>query len=219
MNKMKSLPILTLIAALMLPALASAQSAKMTSAIESFLKRAERAETADQWRSIANSFERIANTEGGEWLAQYYAGWSNSMLAWTVEVDEVDAVLDKAEGYAAKAAELSPDNAEVLTLQSMLAVGRMRVDWSRGMTYGPKSTALLEEALAIDPDNPRALMNAAQGLINTPEAFGGNKVKGCEMLRESKKSFEAFEPESTIHPSWGYEYLVESMLPTCEGIE
>jgi hypothetical protein len=141
------------------------------------------------------------------------------MLAWTVEVDEVDAVLDKADGYAAKAAELSPDNAEVLTLQSMLAVGRMRVDWSRGMTYGPKSTALLEEALALDSNNPRALMNAAQGLINTPEAFGGDKVKGCEMLMESRKSFEAFEPESSIHPSWGYEYLVQNLIPGCEGTE
>jgi len=44
---------------------------------------------------------------------------------------------------------------------------------------------------------------------NTPAEFGGSKEEGKKMLEEAvKKKYDAFKPESSIHPT-GVEYRQE----------
>jgi len=44
---------------------------------------------------------------------------------------------------------------------------------------------------------------------NTPAEFGGSKEEGKKMLEEAVKKYDAFKPESSIHPKLGFEYRQE----------
>lgn len=47
-----------------------------------------------------------------------------------------------------------------------------------------------EKSLLIDPQNNRAAFIVAQGLMNAPRLFGGDKKKGLEELERLSKNFE-----------------------------
>jgi hypothetical protein len=94
----------------------------------------------------------------------------------------------------------------------MVLTARMQADMSRGMTLGPKSAGLFQQALAQQPtDNPRAMMNIAQSLFYTPEGFGGSKKKAIEMMEKALASYDTFKPESPLHPSWGRAYVERTL--------
>src|SRR3546814_19373394 len=85
---------------------------------------------------------------------------------------------DEAEKLITKADELSPDNAEIRCIQSLILSARISVNPAiYGVVYGPKSGELLQEAIKLDSDNllPHLLMG--QSLFYTPPMFGGGKEK------------------------------------------
>lgn len=58
----------------------------------------------------------------------------------------------------------------------------------KGITYIIKNSGKVQKqalkALELDKNNARAALINAQGLINTPKAFGGDKKKGITILKE-----------------------------------
>jgi hypothetical protein len=161
----------------------------------------------------ANTFERIGNAEKTEWLPFYYVGYCLVMDAY-MEKDpsKIDELCDRAEENLSKAATLKPNNSEITTVQAMVLTSRMQVDPSRGMTLGPKSSGMLQAAMAQQPSgNPRTMMNMAQSLFYTPEAFGGSKTKAIEMMERSLASYGTFKPESPLHPTWGKAYVERTL--------
>ncbi len=169
--------------------------------------------SAEHYQKMANNFERIANAEKNQWHPFYYAGYALVMQAYSEsDLSKVDPILDKAEEHLNQAAALSPDNSEVTAVQSMVLSARMRVDMSRSMTMGPKSSAMLQKAMGQQPSgNPRVMMNMAQNIYYTPEAFGGGKKKGIELMQKALAMYESFKPATDLDPNWGKPY-VESML-------
>ncbi len=162
---------------------------------------------------LANSFERIGNAEKTEWLPFYYAGYCLVMHAYMEkDVSKIDAICDRADENLSKAASFQPNYSEITTVQAMVLTARMQVDMSRGMTLGPKSAGMLQAAMAQQPTgNPRVMMNMAQSLYYTPEAFGGSKVKATELMERALASYDTFKPESPLHPSWGKAYVAKTL--------
>lgn len=189
------------------------QSAKFTAAMKTEIDKLEAAKTSEEYLQSANSFERIANAEKTEWLPYYYTGYALVTIAF-MENDpaKIDAICDRADGVLAKAASLTANNSEITTVQAMVTTARMMVDNGRAMTLGPKATGMLQKAMSQEPaGNPRAMMNLAQNLYYTPEAFGGSRVKAMELMEKALASYETFQPESPIHPSWGKGYISQTL--------
>jgi tetratricopeptide (TPR) repeat protein len=65
-----------------------------------------------------------------------------------------------------------------------------------GMRYGRRSTELADRAIELDPKNPNAYVTRAISYLYSPEAFGGNKQKGFELLQ---KAVEADRLADTPH--------------------
>jgi hypothetical protein len=172
----------------------------------------------ETYLQVANAFERIGNAEKTEWLPYYYGAYALVMQAYMdQDVSKLDAIMDKADELINKAESLEQNHSEITNIKAMIMVIRMQVDNSRGMTLGPKSSAMLEKAMAQKPlGNPRVMMNLAQNLFYTPEAFGGSKRKGIEMMEKALAAYETFKPESTLHPNWGKAY-VEKTLSQWKG--
>lgn len=157
----------------------------------------------------ANTFERIANAEKTEWLPFYYAAYALTMASFEEkDVSKIDPMLDRADDFISKAESLQPGNSEISVIKAMIMFGRMNVDQSRGMTLGPKASGVLQAAMAQKPlNNPRVMMNLAQNTYYTPEAFGGSRAKGLELMEKALAAYDTFTPEGPLHPNWGKVYV------------
>ena len=166
--------------------------------------------TPDGLNNLANSFQRIADAEKNQWLPYYYAALANVSAAYMMSMgqmgmaDKTDPIADKAETLLNKADELSKDNSEIYCVKKMIASLRLIGDpQNRYMTFGPAAEEALATAKSLNPANPRVTLLEAQDKLFTPEQFGGSKTEAKALLEDAVKKFEAFKPESTIHPSWG----------------
>ncbi len=192
---------------------AAAQSEKYVKAMEKLIPPIDTLWDADGLKELSNSFERIAEAEKTQWLPYYYAalarvnagyaigmaggGMGGNAAATDPEADKADQLLQKAEA-------LSPNNSEIFVVKKLLLTLRLIGDpMNRYMTYGPAAAEALARAKSLDPLNPRVTLQEGLDLVNTPEQFGGNKTEGRKLLEDAVKKFQAFKPQSSIHPNWG----------------
>jgi len=152
-----------------------------------------------------NGFERIGNANPKEWLPLYYQSFCEIMIGMRQSDGmKKDEYFDKAESLINKADSLHPDNSEIYVMKSFITSMKISVDpASRGQKLGMKSGMLLGKAIELDPENPRAYFLKGQGLLYTPEQFGGGKAKAIPFLEIAMKKFEKFKPASGIMPNWG----------------
>jgi len=71
-----------------------------------------------------------------------------------------------------------------------------------GMTLGPESSAILSQALGLEPNNPRVLVFRGQALFNTPPEYGGSIKNAEAVLRRALQVFDQ-EPTTKPWPNWG----------------
>src|SRR5215218_1671357 len=155
---------------------------------------------------LANNFERIGDAEKTQWLPYYYAAYCNVMRAFTEQdKTKTDGIADKAEQLITKAEEiLGKENSETDVIKSMIASSHMMVDpQTRWQQYGAASSQNIEKAKQLDPTNPRPVLLEGQAKFYTPEAFGGGKAVAKLLFEKAIPMFDAFKPESELHPAWG----------------
>ncbi len=201
---------LLLLASFLLMMTAFSQSEKYTKAMEQLVPAVDTTRSLDRLTNLSNSFQRIADAEKNQWLPYYYAALTQVNAAYMVGMgqmgmaDKTDPMADKAEQLLTKAEALSKDNSEIYCVKKMIASLRLIGDpQNRYMTYGPAAEQALATAKSLNPANPRPLLLEAQDKYFTPEQFGGSKTEAKALFEEAVKKFEAFKPESTIHPAWG----------------
>ncbi len=208
---------ISFIAILMCIALNSfAQNDKFTTAMQKGLQLIDSAKTAEDYIATGNYFERIANAEQKQWLAQYYVAFSQLHVALMGKQNEEtkDALYDKAMQYAEKANDLMPNNSEVYALQAYITFMKMAVSpQARAMSMIPKANALAEKAITLNPENPRAHLMKGQNLFYTPEMFGGGKEKAKPVLAIAVAKFDQFKA-AVLEPNWG-KGRAKSLLQQC----
>lgn len=186
------------------------QSEKYTKAMEQLVPSVDTTRSLDGLTNLANSFQRIADAEKNQWLPYYYAALTNVSAAYVMSMgqmgmaDKTDPIADKAETLLNKAGELSKDNSEIFCVKKMIASLRLMGDpQNRYMTYGPVAEEALATAKSLNPANPRVTLLEAQDKFFIPEEFGGSKTEAKKLFEEAIKKYEAFKPETSIHPTWG----------------
>lgn len=175
------------------------------------LEKLEVAKDAETFQASANQFDRIANAEKDQWEAWYYSAYAHTVLSFMIEKDDSDkrdGFLDKAQEAINKAKELSANNSEILVVQAYIYMGKTSVSpMIRGMMYGPKTGTVLEEALKIEPNNPRGHSLMGQNVYYTPKMFGGGAENAKPHLEKAVALFEtAEEGGNCLAPTWGAYY-------------
>ncbi|MET0634800.1 MAG: hypothetical protein ABWZ25_02160 [Chitinophagaceae bacterium] len=196
--------IITGLAVFLFTAGLSAQD-RFTAAIRKGITMMDSTASSAANQETANYFERIANAEPGQWLAQYYTGLTLIYVGYDESKDREtrDLIFDKAMEFADKADKLHPQNSDIYALKGYILFMKMAVaPQSRAMTMIPASNTLLEKAIALDPANPRGYLLKGQNLFYTPEAFGGGKEKAAVLLKQAAVIFET-QNNNGIEPSWG----------------
>lgn len=159
------------------------------------------------------TFERIASVEKTNWLPNYYIAFINTIDAFgTKDKEKVNALLTKAQDAIDNATAISPNNSEIMVVQAMLYTAILVQD---PMTNGQKYSALVMEqyakALAIDPNNPRAVFSKAEFEIGRAKYWGSDTKPMCEAIAKSIELFANFKPESVFHPKWGADRAKEAL--------
>jgi hypothetical protein len=169
-------------------------------------------------QEVANKFERIGNSETAEWLPNYYAALTYTLISMRQkEGAEIDKYLDKADSFIEK---LGKQNVtaldEVEVLKAQIAMMRISVDGqARWMKYGAAFEGAVAKAKGINPENPRAYALKSMMVYNTPVQFGGGAEKACPEIQTAIQKFTNFKPASPIMPTWGSEQ-VAGMAKGCK---
>lgn len=170
------------------------------------------AETADDYQAAANYFERVAAKEHDEWLPLYYQAQSLAFMGNRQEnTDSKEQALNRALELIKKAKALAP-NAELVALEGFVQMLRLTVDpAARGQTLSPVIFALFRQALAMDSDNPRALLFMGQMEYGTAQFFGESSEEACTFFSKAIDIVNAKSDEDSIFPSWGHSTALKSM--------
>ncbi|OSZ73725.1 hypothetical protein CAP36_17115 [Chitinophagaceae bacterium IBVUCB2] len=190
-----------------------AQSEKYIKAMEAKIAMLDSNNSADAWKELANSFERIAEAEKTQWLPYYYASYSNVMIGYASMPQDggmgdnssiTDPYADKAESLLNKAMALTTPNTEIFCVKKMVHSLRMMGNpMSRYMTEGAKATEALAKAKELNISNPRIYILEAQDKFYTPEQFGGSKAEAKLLFEKAQNLFDTYKTENSIAPNWG----------------
>ena len=157
--------------------------------------------------------ERIAAAEKSNWLPNYYVALINTTEAFNpANKEKVPAMIIKAQDAIDNATLISPNNDEIMVVQAMLYTVILIQD---PMTNGVKYTGLVMEqygkALAINPNNPRAVFSKAEFEIGGAKYWGTDIKPMCAQIEKSIGLFTNFKPETPFSPKWGLDRAQEAL--------
>lgn len=187
---------------------------------ETMLKNIEavyKAQTVAEHQAVVNAFERIAAAEKTKWEPYYHAAYGNIMMA-NVETEnpKKDAFLDLATKNLDQAKALKANDSEITALEGFVHMMRVTVDpATRGQEYSGKAFRSFSTAVALNPENPRALALLAQMQYGTAQFFGNSTAEACGTATKSLEKFETYRTENVLAPQWG-RHMAEGLKSNCK---
>ncbi|WP_296149716.1 hypothetical protein [uncultured Flavobacterium sp.] len=157
-------------------------------------------------------FERIASAEKDNWLPNYYVALVNSTSAFkTKDKTQISALLGKAQEALDKELDKNPNNAELLVVQGLINTAWIVADpMTNGMKLSAKTVEIYNKAIAIEPNNPRAVFGKAEFEIGGARYFGSDTKPMCAQIDKAIELFATFKPQTPFHPKWGLERALEA---------
>jgi len=175
------------------------------------------AKSVEAYQESINAFERIGTTEKSKWEPFYYSSLGYVLIA-TLEKDlaKKDQWLDLSSADLEKAKAINGKDSEVIAMEGFIHMLRVTVDpATRGAQYSGMASASFGKALALNPDNPRALMLLAQMQFGTARHFNGPITEACATVNKALEKFETFIAPGPIAPTWGKEPTV-ALMANCK---
>jgi Flp pilus assembly protein TadD len=99
------------------------------------------------------------------------------------------------------AMKMNPKSGEARALRASVLGQLIRFGGNK-MELGPDARADRDEALQLEPNNPRVVLQAAITTFHTPAEYGGSAEKAEAGLRHAIALFER-EPAGRPWPNWG----------------
>ncbi|WP_258929297.1 hypothetical protein [Flavobacterium davisii] len=130
--------------------------------------------------------------------------------------EKVAALIDKAQ-IALEGAKLkSSKNDEINVLQALIyTVTLIQDPMNNSVKYAPLIMTEYQNALAINPNNPRAVFGKANFELGGAKWTGADTKPLCIEINRSLELFANFKPESPLHPKWGAE-RAKQIAVTCK---
>jgi hypothetical protein len=159
------------------------------------------------------TFERIASVEKTNWLPNYYIAFIGTINAFAAkDKTAATALINRAQQAIDDATAISPNNSEIMVVQAMLYTAILVQDpMNNGQKYSPLVLEQYNKAIAINPNNPRALFSKAEFEIGGAKYWGTDTKSMCAALAKSIELFANFKPESQFHPNWGADRAQEKL--------
>lgn len=182
-----------------------ASPSKYEQAMRENINALNEAQSPEQFQEVINKLDRIANKETDKWEPLYYMGFGYLMIALRTEDGAgKDKYLDLALENIKNGMALAPEESELLALEGFVHMIRVTVDpATRGQQYAGLSMQAFGKALALNPDNPRALYLMGQMELGTAKFFGSDTSAACAKLTSSIEKFDTYHSDNPLAPTWG----------------
>ena len=195
---------------------ASAQS-KYEHSMQKALESWKKAQSKEQLVHLSNRFERIANSEVEKWQPIYYQGLITTILGFKEKDKGAMKILaDRAQVLLNQAASISEKNSHLKTLQAMVWTIYVIFDpASNGAKYSQQISNAYNNAIELDPTNPRPVYLLADYNMHGAKYLGKNPMDYCPDILEAIDLFENENPQK-FSPKWGKERALEIKKTKCD---
>jgi tetratricopeptide (TPR) repeat protein len=163
----------------------------------------EKAWMRDDGAEIRASVDALQKLPPGTRVT-YAIGYAERRLAFLRTVPQPDRMAAMADAIARfeEVIKAEPANAEGHALLASSLGSMIGFDRKLAMDYGPRSGQEMEQALSLEPNNPRVLVLAGISAFMKPEEYGGGMEKAEPLLRRAA-SILAQQPDDRPWPNWG----------------
>ena len=189
---------------------------KFIEAIQKQIQTVYNAQSNEETQNAVNTLDRIGEAEKTKWEPYYYASFGYVMMAnREKEAAKKDTYLDLALKGIEKAKALQPAESEIIALEGFVHMMRVTVDpASRGQQYSGMAFQSFNKAVAMNPENPRALSLLAQMQYGTAQFFGSPTTEACGTLSKALEKFDTFKSDNALAPQWGRN-MAEGLKSKC----
>lgn len=170
-----------------------------------------------QLQTAVNTFERIGSAEKTKWEPYYYEAFGYVMLSIRATESVVkDDYLDRAQACVEKAKNIVPAESEVVAMEGFVQIMKINIaPASRGPKDSGKAMMLLNKAIALNADNPRAWALLAQMQFGTAKFLNSSTAEACGSVDKSIEKFAAFKSENPLAPTWG-KGMADDLKAACQ---
>lgn len=185
-------------------------------AMNSTMNKWENAKSPEELVAVSNQFKRISAKETEKWEPLYYSILVRTLNAFAQSKDEAFKALEEiASDYENLI--LLADNDETKVLKGLFLTVKVAKDpMTYGATLSPIIMKTYNEALAMNPNNPRALLNLAEYEMGGAKFWGKNPKDYCPKIEKSVELFKAEEKDGFV-PRWGLERAEQVLTESCGG--
>jgi tetratricopeptide (TPR) repeat protein len=153
-------------------------------------------------------FERLKMQKDKLDLVHYYIGLADYRLAARYFLNQdpkAQQYLDDGIKNLELALKKNKKLADAHALLSSLYGQKISMDPALAMTLGPQSWTSMDNAMKLEPKNPRVLMLKAMSTYFAPEQFGGSKPNGLKEMETAIATFRNEKLDNPLLPDWGIE--------------
>ena len=185
-----------------------AQSGSYSKNVEVTVQLFDKSQTKENYELVFSKMDELSKQAPGEWLPAYYASIIKARMA-LKKMGNADALADEAIQWL-NATKSKHNSDEVLCLESLVYSAKMSVNpVFRWKAYEAKINKPLEQAMALNKNNPRPYILKANILYKMPTLFGGGCADAMPLIQKAKAIFDAQKDEFTTMPHWGRPLLAD----------
>lgn len=187
---------------------AKAQSNSYSKNLEAAVQLFDKSQTKENYELVYSKMEELSKQAPNEWLPAYYASLIKARMA-LKKMGNADALADQAiQWFLYTKSKHNSD--EVLSLESLVYSSKMSISpVFRWKAYEARINKPLEQAMALNKNNPRPYILKANILYKMPSLFGGGCANAKPLIQKAEAIFDAQKDEFTIMPHWGRPLLAE----------
>ena len=189
------------------------QSSSFTKNLEAAVVLLDKCQTRDQYVIAFAKMEELHKQDPSAWLPTYYASIIKARMAMKKMGDSDQLANEAIQWLTITKAKHNSD--EVLCLESIVYTSKMAVNpIFRWKVYESRIKKPLEQAIALNKNNPRPYILKANLQYKMPILFGGGCNSARPIAQKAKLAFDQLKTDFTVMPHWG-KPILEDLIKAC----
>ena len=189
------------------------QSSSFTKNLEAAVVLLNKCQTRDQYVIAFAKMEELHKQDPSAWLPTYYASIIKARMAMKKMGDSDQLANEAIQWLTITKAKHNSD--EVLCLESIVYTSKMAVNpIFRWKVYESRIKKPLEQAIALNKNNPRPYILKANLQYKMPVLFGGGCNSARPIAQKAKLAFDQVKTDFTVMPHWGRPIL-DDLIKAC----
>ncbi len=168
-----------------------------------------------QYDVAINEFGHLSKAYPDNWLPLYYSILTRTLKSFQLDTKKAIKESNLLEKEYDRLIELEPDMSETLTLRGLFRTVKLEKDPATyGMVLPSSVIADYNEAIKLNPQNPRPLYLLAQFSMKSAPFYGTDPTRSCPLIEVALQLFSQQQTDG-FNPDWGENKANEILQSEC----